>query len=245
VALLFTAASSQYLLCTAPPLITFPITVGYWARLTAASTVVRTIFNLADTGVADHFISAGMSATEFPQVTGSAGTATTTGLTTTGYLAGGWTFVLARFLAANNRRLAAFSRGSAVCIDVTGNTTSRASANMDAMSIGALYTSAGASLFWDGDIAEFWIARGDPLLNVGTPQFWPMALALQGPFGIQGFADKIRCYRSFRTGLNSPEDFDVGAPFIWSAVNGPRLSSHPSLPYWYANRGQVQTKLVI
>ncbi len=229
-ALLFTAASSQYLECTSPPITDYPWSCGMWVRLTAVGSSVRTWCALSDTGTTNNYLDWRMNATEEAEMGASAGATENAGASGT-LVAGRWAFVVARLqTTASRRRAILMANGST---DSNTSTATRAPSGMDTLTIGALKTSGGASQFWDGAVAEFWLAKGDCFASTSTNPTREMmfALAYRGPFAFPYLRGNLLEYRSFRQGIVSPGD---RARMKLDAVNGPlRLTDHPPLAPGY------------
>lgn len=249
-AIRFTAASTQYLTNTAPPLLDYPITIGLWFKLTAVGASRRTLFCISDTATTTNFFDVSMDTNETILLGTNNGGAENQLAVTSTIIAGAWNFLLVRLVAAADRRVTHVNLAGTVVTSAT-TSNSRAMSGLDTSTIGAkLTTSAGQ--YWDGDIAEFWIAKADIYANgLQLTNAAAMRLALGGPFEWPRLAANIVEYRSFRDGIASETDsgsnvYHGGARQKWAAVNGPiRLSAHPPLPYWYVRPGQVKTPLVI
>lgn len=244
-AALFNAASSQRLRNSSPPLTDYPFTVGAWVKPAAIGAAMR-IFSLADTGTTNNhlsvYIAGGGNCIASAAAGGAEANASAGQFNTTR-----WGFVLGRFISSTNRRIAAFQIGNAT-FAAAQNTTARAPSSMDTMAIGALESSSPTD-FFDGLIAEFWLANADVLPGGGAFTADLMqTLALGGPFSWPHIARNIVEYRSLRQhpigGRGS--DIIVGAGVgvqTWSNVNGVGIGAHPPLPYWYANPRQRKTVL--
>lgn len=224
-ALLFTAASSQYLTCAAPTITDYPFSVGMWVRLTAAADAQRTLFALSDTGSTGNYLALGMTTAEAAQVAAAAGGGQTNANIGT-LVAGVWAFILTRFVSATDRRASVVDATSSV---TTSSSTSRAPTGMDMVTFGALKTSSAAAQFWDGAIAEAWIADGDvyPSEGQNTTRHAVLDLAYRGPFANPFLRDRVIEYRSFLQGIVSPGDL---TRMQFTEVNGPiPVTDHPPL----------------
>ena len=233
---LFFNGTSQYLICQNPVITAHPFTVGMWINLQAAGTVQRSLFCLSDTAVTNHYYLLRMTTAETVSIVANAGGTETIATATNPIVAGNWAFVIARFVSNAQRRISVVRMGSPVLNNSSSSGVSTAVLNADTITIGCLYTSAGASEFWNGSIAEFWLAQGDisssaDNVNVHTV----MDYALRGPFN-RGNVSVVD-YMSLRRGFPNGEGFDfhrAGATYpLWSAIGGPTLVSHTPLPADY------------
>lgn len=251
-AALFTAASTQYLVNSAPPVLDFPFTVGMWVNLTAIGTVARCLFALSDTATTNNYLSIQMFANEGLGLAAAAGgTENTTASGISLAPAGAWCFALARFISSTNRRVAGLK--STGDFAAAAGTTARAPAGMDTATIGALSTSGGITLPWGGLIGEFWLANGDiytdSAANVDQP--FMTQLAYGGPFSVPHMQNDILEYHSFRRDLSSDtfdneEDFlSIPGTEIFTNTNGVTVGWHPPLPYWYEKPRQYRRVLTI
>lgn len=244
---LFTAASSHNLLNSATPITAVPISVGAWVNLSAAANAVRSVFSISDTATTNNYWYLGMSTAELMQVGAAAGGAAVVGAVTTALVAGSWTFVLGRFIAADNRRISVLHPTGV--IEHGQNTTSTAPTGIDAMSIGALQTSAGTTQPWDGSIAEIWWTNTDiHIENTQTNNNLVMRLAYGGPFSVPHVAQSIVEYRSFRSRILSTSESSGEVYFgrgrqTWTNTGPPTLARHPPLPGWYGNTPQAANDL--
>lgn len=247
-AALFTAASTQYLVNSAPAITGYPFCVGMWINLTAVNTVARTLFALSDTATTNHYLTLRMAANETMEIAASAGATEAVGITSAALTPGAWAFILGRFLSSTNRRMSVLhSTGQ---VELASNTTSRNPSGMDTMTLGALSTSGGISAPWDGLIGEFWLSNADifydTATNMGeqTRQF-----AYGGPFSVATAVANIVEYRSMRAhetrGDGSDLYFSRFPPSSWVNTNGATISYHPPLPYWYVKPGQTVRNLIV
>lgn len=235
------AASSQILENAAPVVTTLPFSVGLWCKLTAVGTVIRTLFSFSDTGTTNNYIALQMDSTEFIRVVANENGTLSNAATNNVLTAGTWVHATARVLATDNRRVTSIN--GAGLFAVNSSSATRAISGLDTMTIGALRTSGGISLPWNGLIAEFWIADGDiyPDSAANMPESYVRQLAYGGPFSIPFCASKIVEYRSFRTHPTagcSDECYHrmSPAPTVWTNTNGVTMAPHCPLPYWYKNR---------
>lgn len=243
--LLFTAASSQYLVCSNPGVTDYPFSVGMWLRLTAAGSVTRTLFGLSDTGTTNNLLQVRMSTTEILNVVATAGgTENTAG--TSNAITGLWAFCVTRCLSSTLRRIHIFVPGFDPITANGTSTTARAPTGMDTITLGARSISSGVDDFWDGIIAEYWLARGDIQGDSGSapPAALMTTLALNGPFAM-GHINVVD-YLSLRSGFPVPGDEAWSAlGHKWSAVGGPRAAWHPPLSPGYMRPGQTKRLLLV
>lgn len=244
------AASSQYLINSAPPVTATPWTAAYWLK-TPTGTVDQVPWNLINTGADDNYWSMykNNAGTLFFQCQGGA-TYTEVG-STTALISNAWTYIVYRAISATNRRGSLLHANGV--IDNVQNTTSVTPSGINALGIGQYVGLApGAPL--DGSIAEFALwnadvqADGGQLLDSTLRQ-----MAYGGPFSLTHMLGKIVDYQSFKTGLTSDraragEVFN-GAGFnrqVWTAVNAPALGPHVQLPATYMKPpGLVPRALVL
>ena len=231
--------------CAAPLVLDYPFTVGLIAKLTAVGSVSRVLWGLTDTGTADNYLLIRMPNTEAPAVVAAAG-GTDNSTTAAGTMtAGAWMFILGRFVSSTERKINTYSfSNGAIATGVT--TTARAPTGMDTITLGALSTSGGISLPWDGAIAEYWLANADVgSPGVSIPNQDVHALALKGPFAFSHIVKNLVEYRSFRKSLLSTSDdpsetyYGGWGRHTWTETNGVTISPHPPLPYYYRKPRQI------
>lgn len=232
----FTAASTQYLSNSAPPVLDYPLTVAFWFNLAAVGTVSRSLWGLSDTATTNNYLRIRMGANEQVNIGAAAGGAASENAVATTLVPDTWNFLIARFISATSRRLSILFPTGAIA-SVNG-TTSTAPTGMDRMTFGANQTSAGATDPWDGLIAEAWYTNTDIQADGAAIQGDLMRqLAYGGPFSVPHIAADVLEYRSLRCGLASDQDnaeeVYAQARQTWSNVNGVTLGAHPPLPYWY------------
>lgn len=249
-AAIFTAASTQYLTNSAPPITGYPATVGCWVYLAALGVVNRTIWSVSDTATTNNFYRLVMSSGEVLRAGAAAGGTEVNAALTTALVVDSWHFVVARFISSTNRKIAGlFPTGA---IEHGTIATARAPTGLDTMGIGILSTSAGATEPWSGGIGELWYTNTDiqsdgaQLLDSTLRQ-----LAYGGPFSVPHIAKDIIEYRSFLKYPSSEGD-DPSEVFhgalgrqTWTNTNGVTTGRHPPLPYWYVKPGQVIRNLTI
>jgi hypothetical protein len=244
VALGFLRASNQYLTCASGLRVTdYPFSMGMWTRPNSADGITSAFFTMSDTGTTNNYLEGRINTSEVQGVAATAGGAAATANVATAGTAL-WTFNLFRMISSTERRIHCITNGLSTS-DIRSNvsTTARAPTGMDTISIGGLVTSGGLEDGWDGDLAEYWLATGDVIPAGVVPLRAALnALAYGGPWAHSGVASRLIEYRSFREGLFSKGDVIA---HNFTAVNAPKASAHPPLPYWYRRPGQVKTQLVI
>jgi hypothetical protein len=120
------------------------------------------------------------------------------------------------------------------------------------LTCGALQTSAGASVPFDGNVAEFWYTNTD-IQPDGAQLDGNLLrqLAYGGPFSVPHIAGDILEYRSFRKVIESDQDEAVGDEVywggagrqVWTNTNGVTRGPHPPLPGWY--RKPADSRLMV
>jgi ABC-type amino acid transport substrate-binding protein len=121
---------------------------------------------------------------------------------------------------------------------------------MDTMAIGALSTSGGITLPWDGNIAELWYGNADVQADSasGTGRAVMRTLAYQGPFELPSISRRIVEYRSFRSSplYGDGENIAPGkfGAQNWTNTNGVTTASHVPLPYSYNQNLRQPSALV-
>lgn len=249
-AALFNGASTQYLVNSTPSIVALPFCVGMWVNLTAVGAVARTLFGLSDTATTNNYSIIRMTSGELLQIAARTGSTENT-FNCGSLVAGQWHFLVARFIAATNRRCSQIQASGTVS---TGSSvTNRPLSGADTMTLGALSTSGGITEPWDGEIGEFWITDADigtdPAADIGEPLL--RQLAYGGPFSVPNIVDSIIEYRSFRKYPSSDGDeirevyFGAAGIQIWTNTNGVTIGSHPPLPYWYVRPTQYIRELVV
>lgn len=231
-ALYCTGASAQYLQNSAPLVLDYPLTVACWFNPATVTTSTRTIWALSDTGTTNHYLALQLPSLNFINAVAAAGGTEVFAANANSVVAGSWYFVVARFISATNRRISALERTGLVSAGV--NTTSRAPTSLDTMTLGARVSSNGATMPFDGAIAEFWIANSDVGVDsaAALPADLVRRLAYNGPFSDAYVVPRIVEYRSFRTdplaGTGNDFYYSKDVP-VWSNVNGATMSAHPPL----------------
>lgn len=234
----FTSASSQRLLNTVAPVTTMPLSIGMWVNPTVDATQV--IASVCASANSNHYYEMRMVSGLFLQIASAAG-ASAGSTSVSGITLGQWYYFVARFISSTSRRMSVlYSNGS---ISHAVNTTDR-TPTVTRMALGARDAST-ASLFFDGSVAEFWVANVDIQPDgAQTQDALVRQLAYGGPFSVPDVRDNIVSYRSFRSSLGSdqdkPNEVWSPAPQTWTNTNGVTLGPHPPLPYW---RGSPKTAI--
>lgn len=251
-AALFTAASTQYLTSSAPLVVDYPLVVGMWVRMVSTSATARILWSLSDTGTTNNYLMLRKNASHGILIGSQAGGTESAVGNAAAITATAWAFVLARFIASNNRRLALLPGDGNFA--TTDTSVARAPTGMDTMTLGALQTSGGVTEPWDGLIGEYWLANADiQSTNLTTQDALTRQLAFGGPFSVPTIAKDIIEYRSFRKAPVNDAD-EIGEVFhgalgrqTWVNTNGVKTlqPEHPPLPYWFARPNQNIRNLTV
>lgn len=238
------AFSSASIDNTAPPITTYPFTVGVWA-FTNGVTSGQTFFGLANNSGSNNYFYLGTAAgNNYQMFAQSGGTSGSTNVTT--LAATVWSFCLARFISATSRRLSV--------LDATGrvshgqNTTSVTPSGPNAVSLGRTPLST-PSFALGGRLAEFWWTDTDVQADgAQTQDALVRQLAFGGPFSVSHVAARLIEYHAM---LSHPVSDRVGEVYhgkfgrqAW-VNNGAILAPHCPLPYWYAKPGQTRRVLTV
>lgn len=224
----FVAASSQRLENVAPPITTYPFTVGIWAYPTDVS-VQGVYWSLGDTGTTTNYFRMAHSSTGtwILNVDDGSGSA---GILIGASVANAWTFLVGRFISATNRRFSVLQPNGSI---VHGqSTTSRTPTSVDAMYLGTRVSSAPPD-YLSGRLAEFWYTNADIQADAAQLQNSTLRqLAYNGPFSLPHIARNIVEYRSLRSRLDSradtPEEvYWRGTRPVWTNTNAVTLGAHP------------------
>ena len=159
-----------------------------------------------------------------------------------------WAFLVGRFISATNRRLSVLDYNGAV--SHVQNTTSSNPQLLDNMGLGCR-ASGTKTLFFDGNIAEYWITDTD--IQPGGTQLLDTTLrqlAWGGPFSWPLVAKDLVEYRGLVTAIESRSDragdvyFGKFGRLTWDNNNGVAIGAHCPLPYWYVKPGQTRRFLM-
>lgn len=230
------SAVNAYLVNTAAPVPSaiYPLAIGMWVRPATLGTA-RRYWSLCDPSSNDNYIYCGQSGNDQWNVAAIDPTSNNGANTPmSSVIIGAWSFILARFLATNQRAIDVLPAGGGVLQATTSNT--RTPSGMTQMGLG-YRASLTPGVFFDGLIGEFWwgVPIAAPLSRFASlPEPTLRQLAYGGPFSIPSVAASIREYRSFRTNPVGGEGRDIhvgsGVPWQnWSNVNGVTTGPHPPL----------------
>lgn len=230
----FTAASSMRLVNSSPPILDYPFTVGLWAypgsSIGASSRCLWYLGSNTDgtnyyivywstTGPA--FAVQVANATQF----GSANTGTS--VTTSR-----WSYILARFISSTNRRISVLQPDGSL-LHAQDTTTVTTPAGVTRVALGCRESNA-PDLFWDGNIAEYFLLNRDIQPDgVQTADWLVRQLAYRGPFSVPGLTKDILEYRALRNALT---DDRLGESYTgakgrqtWVNTNAVKLGGGPAL----------------
>jgi len=247
----FVIASSQLLEKASAPLTAVPVTVGMWFNMDAAGTLVQQLWGLQGSASTNMFMRLTLTASEtLSASTKDSGTTASAATLTTVCNAKKWIFVVARFITAANRRISAIFENGA--IEHANNTTSRTPTGIDIETLGGRKHSS-TSEFFGGQIAEFWVVKGDVQTDTGDLKNHTLRqLAYRGPFSLPNIAKDIVEYRSFRQTLVS--DRDVGSEVywsdgykrpVWTNTNACTLAYHPPLTSEWRKPADARPNLAV
>jgi len=206
----FTAASSTKLRGPTITIPVYPWTVGMWVKPALLGTI-RTFWCFTSVAAADEFIRIGQSATNTwnvvsaqPAITDSWGTVDQDE----------WSHVIIRFISATNRRMSVLKlNGEFEQANTVGSMTIDVG-TAPVISLGATDHSAPTN-FFDGDIAEYWLAYGAAHGDIGIASTVAIDRALHtkiafgGPLSHPPIAYGLREYWSFRAGFSQIQPPDV------------------------------------
>jgi hypothetical protein len=212
------------------------VTLACWFRTTTIAAGTVPILNFGQAAGGDYVELRRTAATLLASWTTSGGTKT--GNTISGLATNTWYFVLGRFInpTGGGSRFSLLS-GTTGAITHATNTNTSASpfGTLDTMTIGGRSGTATAA-FFDGIIAEFWLANGDVQPDgTQTEDWFVRQLAWNGPFSCPHIIPKVVEYRSLRAALdatqsNTRELFTGPYGMLpWTQSNSPTISFHPSL----------------
>jgi hypothetical protein len=203
--------TSQYLQCASPKFTAAPMSFGAWVRPTSIAAGFSTVF--------DWVSSTNDWAFQRSAATWSlyAGSATTTFGTVA---VGVWYYILFRYLSTTNARASVLSHAGTID---HAQVTTNVAVTPAKWVIGAV-NATGATRWWAGDIAEFWLSNVDVYPGGGqVDNAFLHQLAYRGPFSIPGFSRQLVDYRSLRGG-------DPTQPYNQAGLGAPA----------WTNNGNVQ-----
>jgi hypothetical protein len=233
--------TSQYLINSAPPALTYPYTLGVWVKTNSIAAGTANVAILATTSSSTN-LSLYRSAAQWTMYAN--GPIVAIGAATVGL----WTFLLVRYQSATNAR--------AAMLDATGfsahvSTTTAVSMTPTNWSLGAKFDTA-ASGFFDGQIAEFWITNTDVQPDgAQTSDALLRQLAYNGPFSVPHVASALIEYRSLKSVLSSDRDkldevyWGTKGRQTWVNTGGAILGAHPPLAPGYLGPPQVPATLIL
>lgn len=239
----FTTGSSTALIQSAPLVTAPPFTVAMWAMFRNANG--GTVWSMGD--------GAGTTGWDCTIVSSSlvrigwwdSSTTTANGTANASMAVNEWFFVIARFIASNNRRLAVMPSGTwAVGHDFN---TVGLTVSATKMALGC-FSATADSKFSNSAVGEFWITDGD----IGDPAA-PLdddlvrQLALYGPLSVPHVAPLLTDYLSLRSdALMLPgEVFQRAGRRAWTIQNAPSPFEHPPIHGHYQRPCQSRRLLVI
>ena len=235
----FAIASQQIIENAAPPISTYPITMGMWFKMDAATAAVQQLWGLSDTASNNNFFRLTLTAGELLSASvKDSGTAASAATLATAVVAGQWTFCISRFISATSRHIAAMYQSG--LIEHATNAVSRTPPSCDLMTVGGRRGTTSQEWF-GGDIAEFWYTSSDIQADGAQLQNSTLRhLARYGPFSLPHIAKDIVEYRAFRSCLTSDQDqgteIYTGAGKtrqVWTNTNTAILAAHCPLPGCY------------
>lgn len=246
----FNAASNQHLeLAASPPLITVvPLTIGMWVYPTTTGTR-RDFFGLSNDGNTSEYMGIHQAAANTWAIyagTSAASTIATGGAVT----ANQWAFLIARFVASDNRKLDVLESGGAVT--AVTSVVSRVTTGINKMTIGSTETSAGFVNPFTGILAEFWYTNTDIQADGGALDAAMLRqLAYGGPFSVPHVAANVVEYRSFLasgpSNADDPEEIYFGksrSTGLANSASPPTCGPHPPLPHWYRKPKQASQVMI-
>lgn len=228
----FTNASSTRLVSSPAIVTAAPFTIGLWVRPNNVA-LNGTVWSLGDTASANNSWLLAQSTSVSFNFSATAGGVPATATSTLTIANNVWYFIVAREIAAANRRLVVLPLSGPPVPAV--NTTSRLPAGIDLSSLGSSELLTPGS-FFDGTIAEYWITDTD--IQPDGLQLSDQTLrqlARSGPFSIPHIGSRVLEYRSLRNGLASNEDsapdyfYGSKGRQSWVNTNGVIRGSHPPL----------------
>jgi hypothetical protein len=234
----FVAASSQRLTASSYPITGYPFTWGAWIKPT--STSAQVILSLCSSSInGANLYSLNNGAGFIIRAVDGAGQAVSGAIGT--ITANSWHYVVARYISATNRRIAVLQPDGLIAHGQ--NTTSKAPSASNQLGLGCQADSVPDS-FFDGAIAEFWMADYDIQADGAQLQDRLVRqLAYGGPFSVPYIVE----YRAMRSGpLVETSNESFQGKFTrrtWVNTNSVTTGPHPPLPYWYAKPGQTKRLL--
>lgn len=228
---------------------TVPFTVGMWAR-PAGTGAQKYMWSQVDT-VAATGGRFGITQ-EASDVWGiEAFDGTTEEIATAGTVtANQWSYLVARFISASNRRLAVLDSNGARSHAL--GTTSLTPSGVDNMILGATQDTGSFSGHFDGRISKLWICNADiqadgaQLDNAMLHQ-----LAFGGPLSVPHIHKNLLFYQGLRLGnapmgqVNGLEAYITTRTISPSTSGTIAMAADPPLPYWHVEPRQRKSLLTI
>lgn len=207
----FASASSQYLQQPAPFTTTPPFTVCFWLSLQTVSNTVPWSMGDSGSSAAWEVWTEGGNVVHMDYWNGSF----EEGDISVGIAQNEWVFVIARWIATNNRRLTAVrSNGN---INHGNSTTSVTPTSLERMALGATW-GATAGAYLDGLLAEFYFFAGDIQADGGLlDNAMARQLAYRGPWSVPHIAPLIVDYLPLWNGRPDPL-YQRGTPRPWGGT---------------------------
>lgn len=154
-----------------------------------------------------------------------------------------WRYTIARCVSVTNFRDVVLNQNGTA---LTLNSSATDITALDTTAIAELqfgWNAASAAVF---DLAEMWIAAGDPFKGLtDVPRDLVYQLAYNGPFSNQAVAGRLQFYASFEDGINldKPGHYLGAPPLSYSAgvSTGSRASQHPQLAPGYLRPAEPRT----
>lgn len=238
----FSVSGSQGLIQPAPLVTAPPFTVGMWVMY---RNVNGAAFSMCDPAANTGWEVCISSSTLVRLGWFDAGAVAANGTANATIALTEWFFVVARFIANNNRRLSVM-RSSTFAVEHDFSTVNLSVA-ATRMSLGCFSAAADAK-FSNSAIGEFWITDAD----IGDPAT-PLAddlvrqLALYGPFSVPHVAPTVVDHLALRSdALMQPgEVYHRGSSRPWTILNAPVTCEHPPIHGHYQRPGQVRRLMVV
>lgn len=246
-ALLFDAASTQYLQSTSTPAITgYPFSVGLWAYpfTTGAAQV---LWCLTDTSVSNHRFSLTKGSTSwgFFAIAGGSTDASCNAGTP---VANVWQYIVCRAISATNRRISIIDGDTG--IKHGSSVQSRVVNACDTIGIGAALSSGAPGSIYDGILGEVWYTNTD-IGSDGASNLtndFVSKLAYEGPFSIPSVAAHVKEYRSFRSDIEMAKINETKFGYEgqgYTNNNGTILGPHVPVSYRFEKPAERKRFLMI
>jgi hypothetical protein len=222
--------TSSVLSTSTPPVTAYPFSVGMWVYPTAASQIA---FGLSNSAAANSYFRLRVSVTNFMTISTSDATNSDNIATATAMTFSTWSYIVARFISATNRRLSIMH--STGLIEHVQATLSLTPTSINVLTLGALNISTGLTGFLAGRIGEFWYTDKDIQADGGQlNNDFLRQLAFNGPYALPHVDMTIAEYHALRSALpDQPkgDEIDYEGRFgvrTWTNT-ATTVSAHPSL----------------